>query len=352
MRRAILGGLFVLVVIAAVLVLRQAPPAPQPTPDTGTVAMPPEPVTRTAVTDVPWLEQPLPQEVDQAHRSEVDRGHGYFPVRGQDGVRRFISRTAGPPTEIARGTGTEPLIATLDGPRLIVHEVSGGKTAIFSINSDAGARTTTTLDFPATAVAVAGGFVGAQDTDRCLTILEATWLNPWGVHCAAPNRSISLLTAERDSVQWRETTSGEQCATWYRLTIGGTAEQLNTSDRACRAASLIRTNGWELTADFPPYEAGVLTPGPLVARLGTRQIALDNFVLDVHPCGGHVYWLSKPGNDDERGDLNRWVPGESRVEVLTIEPGANSSPPRCVNGVLNMVTYGTGSPRLWILYNP
>ena len=138
---------------------------------------------------------------------------------------------------------------------------------------------------------------------------------------------------------------------WFRLT-NGVPERLRTSERACRAAALVVYADWEITADFPPYEVGVLYPGPLLARRGDREIALDTTVLDVHPCGGHVYWLSKPSNGNQQGELARWRPGDTSVEVLGVGTGGSASPPRCVNGVLNVATYGSGPPQLWILPNP
>jgi hypothetical protein len=357
MRRGLLGVLFLLVVAAAVVVLRQGLPSPAPKPqDQATVGPQPEPVERTGVANLGWRSVALPSDTEQPHRSSVDLEHMVFPVRGADGVRRVVSQptsAATAATEIDRGNGgPDPLNATLDGEHLVVSEVSTGRTRLSTVDLTTGAHTISAEDFPAETVAVAAGSVAIQESTECLTVLDTATLKKRARHCTAPGWSISLLTAETDAVEWRETTSGDHCAVWFRLAPDGTPQQLPTGPRACRAASLIRAAGWEMTAEFPQYEVGVLIPGPLIARNGDRELALDTLVVDVHSCGGHVYWLSKPGNADQRGELARWTPGDNRVEMLSVGSTGNASTPRCVNGVLNVVTYGVGPPQLWILPNP
>jgi hypothetical protein len=244
------------------------------------------------------------------------------------------------------------LNATLDGGRLVMYEVTAGVTKLSTVDLTTGRRTESTLGFPAEAIVVEAGSVAAQENLRCLTILDAVTLARRTRHCAPLGWSASLLTAETDAVQWRETTPIDSCARWFHLDAHGTPQQVQAGDQACRAASLILAGDWEVTAAFPPYELGALYPGPLVARRGDREIALDATVLDVHACGEHVYWLSKPSNADQRGELVRWTPGEARVDTLSVGPAGSAAPPRCVNGVLNVVTYGPGAPQLWTLTNP
>jgi hypothetical protein len=356
MRRAVVGVLFVLAVVTAVVVLRNGLPAPVSTgPDQQQVTAEPvpEPVVRTVVSGMDWRQVPLPGDIDQAHLSEVDGSHAVFPVRGTDGVRRLVSRSGDVDSEVGRGSGgSEPLNATLDGGRLVVYEVTAGVTKLSTVDLATGSRAESTLGFPAEAIVVSAGSVAAQENLRCLTFLDTVTLDRRSRRCVALGWSISLLTAETDAVQWRETTSVDPCTKWFHLDPSGTPQQVQAGQQACRAASLVRAGDWELTAAFPPYELGALYPGPLVARRGNREIALDATVLDVHTCGGHVYWLSKLGNADQRGELVRWTPGEARVDTLSVGPAGSAAPPRCVNGVLNVVTYGPGAPQLWTLMNP
>ena len=130
---------------------------------------------------------------------------------------------------------------------------------------------------------------------------------------------------------------------------------LQVGPAAGRAAVLLRVDGWEITADFPPYETGAPYPGPLVAHKDDRRMTLDASVLQAHVCGRHLYWLSQPGLPAQRGDLLRWAPGADRVERLTIGGDGlrhAAAPPRCVNGVLNVLTTVDGARRLWLLPSP
>jgi hypothetical protein len=344
MRKAILSLLFLGAVVAVVIVLRNDLPEPPPPP---AVQAQPAPVVRAAVTGLDWQRVTLPDGTDQVHRAAVDLQQGVFPVQGSDGVQRIVTRSAAAVvTEVARGSRP-----ALDGTQVVSYEVSGDATQVSTVDLKSPAHSETRLPFPAETIAVAAGSVALLDGDRCLHFLDVVSLHERTRHCAAPDWSISFLTAENDTVQWRETKAGDACATWFRLDKDK-PQVVETSQRACRAATLVLYAGWEVTADFPAYELGVLYPGPVVARQGEREIALDTTVLDVHPCGGHVYWLSKPSNASQQGELARWTPGQTKVEVLSVGDGGAASPPRCVNGVLNVVTYGVGVPQLWTLPNP
>jgi hypothetical protein len=85
-------------------------------------------------------------------------------------------------------------------------------------------------------------------------------------------------------------------------------------------------------------------------------LTLDASILQPQVCGRHVYWLSRPRTTDQRGLLARWEPGAEWVEILTIGGDerlrADAGPPRCVNGVLNVLTTAAGTTRLWLLPNP
>jgi hypothetical protein len=329
MRRGIVGALFVVAVVVLVVVLRNGLPEEKPA-----VAVPgPESAVRTAVTGLAWRQVPLPAATDQAYRSAVDLDHGVFPVRGTDGVRRLLSRSADVDAEVAQGTS--PLTATLDGTRLVVSEQAADKMNVSTVDLTRGVRT-----------ASAGGVVAVQEGDTCVTLLDAATLNARFHQCTGPGWFMSLLTAEGDALQWRETTPESPCNVWFRVGQDGVPQRVTAGERACRSASLIRIAGWEVTPDFPAYERGILFPGPLIASRDGREIELDSTVLDVHACGGHVYWLSKPANQ-----LARWTPGETHVDMLSVGDSGEASPPRCVNGVLNVVTYGD-SPQLWILPDP
>jgi hypothetical protein len=344
MRKAIVGLLSLGAVVAVVIVLRNDLPKPPPPPP---AQAQPAPVVRTAVTGLDWKQVALPDGTDQVHRAAVDLEQAVFPVQGSDGVQRIVTRSAAAVvTEVARGSRP-----ALDGTQVVSYEVSGDSTQVSTVDLKSPARSEVRLPFAAETIAVAAGSVALLDGDRCLHFHDVVSLREKTRHCAAPGWSISFLTAENDTVQWRETKPDDACATWFRL--GKDKPQIvETGQRACRAASLILYADWEVTADFPAYELGVLYPGPLVARQDDREIALDVTVLDVHPCGGHVYWLSKPTGSNRQGELTRWTPGQTKVEVLSVGDGDAASPPRCVNGVLNVVTYGSAAPQLWTLQNP
>ncbi|MEV4314170.1 hypothetical protein [Actinocrispum sp. NPDC049592] len=342
MRKGIIGALFVVAVVVLVIVLRNGLPKPQQ------AAPGPEQVSRTVVSGLAWRQVALPDGTDQAHRSAADLSHAVFPVRGADGERQLLSRSSDAVTEVAHGP--DPLVGTLDGSRLVVDSEIAGRTTVSTVDLGRGVRTARAGGFEAGGVAVAAGVVAVQEGDSCLTFLDVASLNPRSRHCSAPGWAISLLTAETDSVQWKETGQGD-CGVWYRLDDKDQPQRMPTGGRACRAASVIEFGGWEVTTDYPAYDLGILYPGPLVAWRDGREIALDSTVLDVHACGKHVYWLSKPVGRDQTGELVRWTPGEARIEALTVGEPGTTSPARCVNGVLNVVVYGS-TPHLWILPDP
>ncbi|MFD1049281.1 hypothetical protein ACFQ1S_28955, partial [Kibdelosporangium lantanae] len=108
----------------------------------------------------------------------------------------------------------------------------------------------------------------------------------------------------------------------------------------------VRAGGWDVTTTTVHYAANTFVPGSLTAHRGDREILLDTeTVTDLHACGDHVYWLS-PLKPKKLPSLNRWRPGEKTVEIL-----GDAQSPRCVNGVLNYLTYDR-KPHLWVLSNP
>ncbi|MCE7003961.1 hypothetical protein LWC34_14140 [Kibdelosporangium philippinense] len=341
MRRGWIGAVaLAAAVVVAVLVLRDPPPPRAPETPVPQV----EQANRVPLTGLPWRQVPLPSGIEHPHHSAVDAEQSVFPQAASDGTHLLVNHNG---VTIARGE--ESLTATLEGARVVVHETNTGNLSTVDL---ATGYQTGEFTGPNTAlVAHAVGAVVVQENDQCLTILDASTLKTVTRHCAPDGWAISLLTAEMDGVQWREARPQEHCARWFQLTPPFTPQPLITGERACRAAVLVRTADWELTADFPPYEVGVLNTGPLVARRETREITLDTTALDVHACGGRIYWLSKPTGADQKGELVRWTPGDNKVQVLKVGTGSASSP-RCVNGVLNVVTYGEGQPQLWALNEP
>lgn len=298
---------------------------------------------RVRATGLEWRQIALPEAIEQVHKSAADVERAIFPVAGQDGTHQLVNNNG---VVVARGK--ESLTATLEGARVVVHESDTGRVS--TVDSATGAVTGEFAGPKTAVVAHAVGAVGVQVNDRCLEILDASTLKTVTLHCAPEGWAISLLTAEMEGVQWREAKPDVHCARWFQVTPPFVPQVLITGERSCRAAVLVRTADWELTADFPPYEVGVLTPGPLVARRDNREITLDTAALDVHACGGRIYWLSRP-TDEQQGELVRWTPGDTKVEVLEVGTGS-AAPSRCVNGVLNVVTYGGGRPRLWALDAP
>ena len=169
-----------------------------------------------------------------------------------------------------------------------------------------------------------------QDGVRCLEVVDPATLARRARHCAAENAEISLLSAEPEGAQWRETAQGVECASWYRLGDDGVPQRIPVGDEACRSALLVHAGGWELTADFPPYQMGVAHPGPLLARKGDREIVLDASAVDIRACGGAVHWVSGA----EPRAVVSWRPGETEVTATGLA-GAQSL--RCVNGTVNVV---------------
>ncbi|MBW4721896.1 hypothetical protein [Saccharothrix obliqua] len=344
MRRVIFGAALVLVVVV-VLALRGSvsPPTAEP-----------EQVERVGVTGLAWADVVLADGVDRPEHVAADSRHAVFARRAPDGAWRLGSRAVGggPVADVVLGRAAPaPLKFELIGGGLVAHQTSGDGVDVFAADVAGGARPVATARFATGSFAAAGGVLAVQEGENCLTFLDAADLGRRGQRCPDAGWTTSLLTGEADAVQWRETTPGQECAVWYRLGADATPERVPSGPDACRSALLVRADDWELTAAFPPYEVGVAFPGPLTARQGDRVLTLDTSVLNVHRCGGHVYWLSNPGNTDRRGELARWTPGETTVEVLGDVTGA--TPPRCVNGVLNVLFHGVdGVPRLRTLANP
>ncbi|ONI79903.1 hypothetical protein ALI144C_24555 [Actinosynnema sp. ALI-1.44] len=346
MRRGWIGLAALAAVVLVVVLLREPPAKPlEPPPPAAATPLVMD-AQRVAVPGgkLNWREVPLPAGVGQADRSVVDVERAVFPVVAQDGSHRLVTKDG---SEVARGG--ETLSATLDGTRLVVHEVEAGRLS--TVDLATGARAERSTGVGPGPVAVAAGVVVVQRSDQCLVVLDAATLEPKMDRCAQDGTTVSLLTAELDAVQWREVRSGEHCVRWFRMGASLTPEAVSTGERACRAAVLLHTADWELTADFPPYEVGVANPGPLVARRANMEVVLDANAAGVHSCGGRVYWLSQAVGTERRGQLARWTPGQTRVDVVEISEGS-ASPSRCVNGVLNVVTHAGDRPRLWTLADP
>ncbi|SMC72225.1 hypothetical protein [Kibdelosporangium aridum] len=340
MRRGWIGAAaLAAVVVVAVLVLRDPPPPRDPVPP----ALQVEQARRVPLTGLNWRPVSLPTAIEHPHRSAVDTERALFPITQPDGTHLLVNNTG-----VVLARGNEGLTATLEGARVVVHETNTGRVS--TVDAATGGLTGEFTGPKTALVAHAVGAVVVQENDQCLQILDASTLKVVTRHCAPPGWAISLLTSELDGVQWREARPDQHCARWFQLTPPFTPQALITGERACRAAVLVRTADWELTADFPPYEVGVLHPGPLVARRENREITLDATALDVHACGGRIYWLSKPTGAEQKGELVRWTPGDNTVQVLQVGMGS-ASPPRCVNGVLSVVTYGE-RPQLWALDEP
>ncbi len=231
--------------------------------------------------------------------------------------------------------GVEPRRMFLDGDRVVVADgmiesraVEHNADALSIVDLNTGVRESAPGHPANGPFVVTQRAVVVQDGLRCLEFIDPGVLERRSRHCAAEGSEISLLSAEPGGPQWREVAPGESCAAWFRLGGDGTPQRLDVGEPACRSALLVRTGGWELTAEFPPYQMGVAHPGPLVAHRAGREIILDSSVVDIRVCGVGVYWLSGAGG------LVQWRPGEGRVEVREL---AGARTLRCVNGTLSVV---------------
>jgi len=347
MRKGLVGVLILVAVVVGVIVLRrpEPPPAAVPSPEPAHQ----EPVTRTPVT-LNWHEVPLVPDTQQVTDALADDQHGVFPVSGP----RLVKADG---TELVRGT--QPLKSALDGSTLVAIEVVTGHTKLSTVDLTTGQPQSRTLDFAAQGSAIGGGFAVLQNDAHCLTTVNVHTLTEVLSMCDAQGGTFALLGGETDGVQWRVNKADGGCGGWFRLGPDGVQERMDVAEDECRAASLVRIGGWRVFAAFPRYETGALYPGPLVARRGSREIALDNTVMDVHACGGHLYWLSKPTNlGPSQGNLVRWMPGDNDVQEFDsylppqqMSRSTSAASPKCVNGVLNFATYDSG-PQLWKLPNP
>lgn len=346
MRKGLVGVLILAAVVVGVVVLRRPEPPPAAVP-------PPQPrlesVTRTPVT-LNWHEVPLAADTQQVTDALADDQHSVFPVSGPRLVRADG-------TELVRGNG--PLKSALDGSTLVAVEVTTDHTRLSTVDLITGQPRSLTLDFSAQAAAIGGGFAVLQNNEHCLTMVNVHTLTGTMDTCDNQGGTHTLLGAETDGVQWRVAKADGSCGGWYRLGPDGAQERLDVTEDECRAASLVKVDGWRVFAAFPKYETGALYPGPLIARRGGREIALDNTVMDVHACGGHLYWLSKPTTlGRNQGNLVRWMPGDNDVQEFdsymppqAMSTSRSAASSRCVNGLLNFSTYDNG-PQLWKLPNP
>lgn len=355
-RRGVLGLLLVVILATVAVVLRDQ--LGQPGQSTApTVVRPPVPAPRVVTSGLPWREVPVPVGLAPGTQPAADLDRQVFQLDGNGnsnsnsgGVRRLVVAPGATVVELPAGV----VRTRLQRQHLLVQrETSPGVTELSTVDLVTGRPRIAPDRLSSDAMAVTESFVVVPMDERCLAAFEPVTLARRATHCADAGWSFSLLTAEPDGAQWRATASGEPCARWFRLDSAGAVQPLRPGDGACRAAVLVRAGEWELTADFPPYEVGASHPGPLVARHPERQLTLDASALDAQVCGGHVYWLGRLRGPEHRGELTRWAPGAAHVETLPVgEQLDAASPPRCVNGVLNVVTTVAEVTRLWLLAAP
>lgn len=360
MRSRVAWLLLVPILVAAVAVLRSQSALPDRRPATapGPTAAPtstprvaPPSVPRAVGDPLDWREVPLPADSEPGTEPAADLQRQVFYTAG-GGVRRVVVAGAAvgelPPGQIR---------SRLVGSHVVVQrEVSPGVSELSALDLTTGQWRTAPGELSVRQLAAGARFVVVPADERCLVVYELATLARLARYCADPGRFVSLLTAEEEGPQWRESAPGRPCARWFRLDHSGVPRVLRAGPDACRAAALLTVDGWELTADFPPYESQAAYAGPFVAHNAERRLTLDALVLRPQACGRHVYWLSRPRATDQRGVLVRWAPGADQIEVLT--PGnderlrADAAPPRCVNGVLNVLTTVAGRTRLWLLAAP
>jgi len=352
----------VLILVAAVAVLRDqsalperragAAAEPRPAPTTAPHVAPPS-VPQAFGDPLDWREIPLPVDSEPGTEPAADLVRQVFHTRGSDGVRRIVVARDVAVGELPAG----PIRSRLVDRHLVVQrEIAPGVTELSALDLTTGRWRTAPRYLSVRQMAASGKYVAVPVDERCMVVHELETLARLGRYCADRGRFVSPPTAEVDGPQWRESAPGRPCDRWFRLDDAGVPRRLHTSEAACRAALLVTVDGWELTAAVPQYEVGAAYPRPLIARTHDRRVTLDDSVLQPLVCGRHVYWLSRPRAADQRGVLARWAPGAEWVELLTIGGDdrlrADAGPPRCVNGVLNVLTTVSGTTRLWLLPTP
>jgi hypothetical protein len=358
--------LLVILAAAAAMLRGQLSPPPQSenVPDPPG-AWPVERLPRVIAPAKAWREIPLPAGFDTGTQPAADLMRQVSLAHGDDGAWRILLTPARTAAEPPVTTAAEPPVTTVaelpagavrtrlvDRYLVVQREVRPGVTELSTLDLATGVRRTAPDQLLPDPMAATASVIAVAANEQCLLVFELASLSRLASHCADPGWSISLLTAEADGPQWRQTAVGQPCARWFGLDQAGVSRPLPTGEAACRAAVLLRVDGWELTADFPPYEVGVAHPGPLMARGHDRWLTLDASVLELQLCGRHVYWLSQPDISGQRGALARWAPGAERIEVIPFGEERLAAPPRCVNGVLNALTTASDTTRLWILPNP
>lgn len=353
--RRVLWLLLVLVAVAAVVVLRdQTPPVQQlvPAAEPPTTAPPTNPPVLPRATlqqALDWREVPLPADWQAGTEPAADGEHQVVRIVGGDGHSRVVA-PGGNVHDLPPGVSRTRLV----GHHLVVQQTLG-VSKVSALDLTTGLWRTAPDSLSARPFAASNGYVVVPADERCLVIHELTTLAPLARHCADPGWFVSQLTDERSGPQWRERSSGRRCTRWLTLD-NGVPRALDVGVAACRAAVLVNVDGWQLTANLRPYDSGSPVLGPLVAVRGDHRLTLDHTTLQPQVCGAHVYWLTRARPTDHRGSLARWTPGTNWIEILT--PGDDErlrtdvSPPRCVNGVLNVLTTAAGSTRLWLLPGP
>ena len=300
-----------------------------------------------------WREVPLPADWEAGSEPAADGVRRVVQTVGGDGISRVVVAPGGQVHELPPGVSRTRLV----GEHLVVQHVATlGVSKVSALDLTTGQWRTAPDPVSARPFAVSGRYVVVPADERCLVIHELATLSPLARHCAEPGWFVSQLTDERSGPQWRERPSGRRCARWLTLDDNGAPRVLDVGVTACRATVLVNVDSWQLTANLRPYDSGAPVLGPLAAVRADHRHTLDHTTLQPQVCGAHVYWLTRARTTDHHGSLARWTPGTDWIEILA--PGnddrlrADASPPRCVNGVLNVRTTGAGTTRLWLLPNP
>ena len=351
--------LLVLVVVAAVVVLRDQTPPParqpaaEPPPTSAPSTNPPVLPRATLHEALDWREVSLPAGREASSEPVADDERQIVRTVGEDGISRVVVTPGGSVHQLPPAVSRARLV----GHHLVVqHVVALGVSEVSALDLTTGRWRTAPDPLSARPFAASDRYVVVPADEHCLVIHDLATLSPLARHCADTGWFVSQLTDERFGPQWRERPSGRRCARWLTLDDNGAPRALEVGVTACRATVLVNVDGWQLTANLRPYDSGAPVLGPLVAVRGAERRTLDHTTLQPEVCGTHVYWLTRARPTDHRGVLARWTPGADWIETLA--PGnderlrADVSPPRCVNGVLNVLTTAAGAARLWLLPNP
>jgi hypothetical protein len=164
------------------------------------------------------------------------------------------------------------------------------------------------------------------------------------VWCADRGMVPAWLYDGVDEVAWPAVAGlPNGCPQWQRLRPGGEVEPVPLKTLMCGAHGLVELGGWQVTQRA---QLGMITP-MIVATDGQRQLALGTSAAFV-ACGRHIYWVAATRGIDP-DTVYRWLPGaEYREVAYRLEaPGRLMlAPPRCTDGVLSVAVTTTHTPRL------